>query len=228
MTPIKSLITVMDITTWILVGILIFVVSVLYIGAPVTEKFDGGLPDMSEMTIQALDAPPSTSELKNHYKGLLLFVDDDIRKSGFKGLRILADFRNRVYGRCDFRDDLKTDDVLANWPAWLPPLSNTIKEPVPTEEDAVTAESKMLAYLSRNFPREPTSGSGDETESTVRNLIEDFGYRFVFKKGRETETVAPDFAPKTLLKDWVNPIGKQHNRKGKRLEAEYKDKCIPS
>jgi hypothetical protein len=223
----------MDITTWILVGILIFVVYALYTTAPVTENFDGGLPnmsglpDMSELTTQALDAPPSTSELKNHYKGLLLFVDDDIRKSGFKGLRILADFRNRVYGRCDFRDNLKTEDVLASWPAWLPPLSNTIKEPVPTEEDAVTAESKMLAYLVRNFPREPTS-SPDETESTVRNLIEDFGYRFVFKKGRETETVAPDFAPKTLLKDWVNPIGKQHNRKAQRQQAEYKEKCIPS
>jgi hypothetical protein len=217
----------MDITTWLLVGILIVVVTALFIGTPVTEKFDGGLPDMSEMTTQALDAPPSTSELKNHYKGLLLFVDDDIRKNGNKGLRILADFRNRVYGRCDFRDDLKTDDVLASWPAWLPPLSNTIKEPVPTEEDAVTAESKMLAYLVRNFPREPTS-SPDETESIVRSLIEDFGYRFVFKKGKELESVAPDFAPKKLLKDWMSPVGKQHSRKGERLRAEYQEKCIPS
>jgi hypothetical protein len=62
----------------------------------------------------------------------------------------------------------------------------------------------------------------------VRNLIEDFGYRFVFKKGKELQSVAPDFAPKNILKDWMSPVGKQHNRKGERLEAEYKEKCILS
>jgi hypothetical protein len=182
---------------------------------------------MSELTTQALDAPPSTSELKNHYKTLLIFVDDDIRKNGFKGLRILADFRNRVYGRCDFRDDLKTEDVLANWPSWLPPLDTTIKEPVPPEEDAVTAESKMLAYLARNFPKEPKTAK-DETANTVRSLLDDFGYRFVFKRGKEVENVAPDFAPNLLLKDWINPIGQLNNKRGKRKEAEYKSTCIPS
>lgn len=225
----------MDITTWILVSILIALVLVLFVRPtetetepePETEPFVGGLPDMSELTTQALDAPPSTSELKNHYKTLLIFVDDDIRKNGFSGLRILADFRNRVYGRCDFRDDLKTEDVLANWPSWLPPLDTTIKEPVPPVEDAVTAESKMLAYLARNFPKEPAA-TNDETANTVRSLLEDFGYRFVFKRGKEVENVAPDFAPNQLLKDWINPVGRLNNKRGKRKEEEYKSTCIPS
>jgi hypothetical protein len=223
----------MDITTWILVGILIALVLVLFVRPAETETetkaepFVGGLPNMSELTTQALDAPPSTSELKNHYKTLLIFVDDDIRKNGFSGLRILADFRNRVYGRCDFRDDLKTEDVLAKWPAWMPPLDTTIKEPVPPVEDAVTAESKMLAYLARNFPKEPAAAN-DETANTVRSLLEDFGYRFVFKRGKEVENVAPNFAPNQLLKDWINPVGQLNNTRGRRIEEEYKSTCIPS
>lgn len=211
---------------WVLWGILALLTIVLIAGLqrPTEEGF-GDLPDISEMTTEALDAPPSTSELKNHYKALLLFVDDDIRKNGIKGLRILADFRNRVYGRCDFRDDLKTEDVLANWPSWLPPLDITIKEPAPSVDDAVTAESKMLAFIARNFPQEPST-SKDEPASIVRSLIQDFGYRFVFKKGREKERVAPDFTPRKLLKDWVNPVGKQHNKRAHRIEREYRDKCI--
>lgn len=218
----------MKVMEWILVIILTLLVLV-YMNTNTDSGVEGfeGLPDMSEITTQALDAPPSTSELKNHYKALLIYVNDDIRNNGHKGFRILADFRNRVYGRCDFRDNLKTDDVLASWPAWLPPLDTSITEPVPPVDDAVTAETKMLAYLARNFPKEPTSGS-DENESTVRNLIEDFGYRFVFKKGVETHSLAPDFAPTKLLKDWVNPVAPPNNKSAQRKAAAYRDKCIPS
>ena len=66
----------------------------------------------------------------------------------------------------------------------------------------MTAESKMLAYVARNYPQEPST---DESASIVKSLLTDFGYRFVFKKGVETEHVAPDFAPNKLLKNWVNP-----------------------
>ena len=162
--------------------------------------------DLSSLTTQALDAAPTTSELKNHYKTLLVFANADIQKQGVQGLRILADFRDRVYGKRDFRDNLTVEDFLANWPAWLPPLDTTIKEPVPDSTVAVTAESQMLAYLQKNFPQEDQVD--EQTGSTIRNLIEDFGYRFVFKRGVETVQLGPDFLKKPLLKGWTNPAAR--------------------
>jgi hypothetical protein len=159
--------------------------------------------NLAQLSTQALDSAPTTSEVKIHYKNLLVFANDDIRKQGVKGLRILADFRDRVYGKRNFRDDLKVEDFLANWPAWLPPLDPTITEPVPDSSAAVMAESSMLAYLQKNFPQE--SMVDEQTGSTIRNLVEDFGYRFVFKKGYETVELAPDFLRQPLLKDWKNP-----------------------
>ena len=162
--------------------------------------------DLSSLTTQALDAAPTTSEIKNHYKTLLVFANADIQKQGVQGLRILADFRDRVYGKRDFRDNLTVEDFLANWPAWLPPLDTTIKEPVPDSTVAVTAESQMLAYLQKNFPQEDQVD--EQTGSTIRNLIEDFGYRFVFKRGVETVQLGPDFLKKPLLKGWTNPAAR--------------------
>jgi hypothetical protein len=159
--------------------------------------------NLAQLSTQALDSAPTTSEVKNHYKNLLVFANDDIQKQGVKGLRILADFRDRVYGKRNFRDDLKVEDFMANWPAWLPPLDPTIKEPVPDSSAAVMAESSMLAYLQKNFPQE--NMVDEQTGSTIRNLVEDFGYRFVFKKGYETVELAPDFLRQPLLKDWKNP-----------------------
>jgi len=161
---------------------------------------------LSNLTTQALDAAPTTSEAKQHYKNLLLFADDDIRKQGTQGLRILADFRDRVYGKRDFRDNLVVEDFLANWPAWMPPLDTTIKEPVPDSSVAVTAESQLLAYLQKNFPQE--NMVDEQTGSTIRNLVEDFGYRFVFKQGLETVALAPDFLAQPLLKGWTNPASR--------------------
>jgi len=158
--------------------------------------------NLAQLSTQALDSAPTTSEVKNHYKNLLVFANDDIQKQGVKGLRILADFRDRVYGKRNFRDDLKVEDFMANWPAWLPPLDQTIKEPVPDSSAAVMAESSMLAYLQKNFPQE--SMVDEQTGSTIRNLVEDFGRRFVFKK-TETVELAPDFLRQPLLKDWKNP-----------------------
>jgi hypothetical protein len=157
---------------------------------------------MADLTTRALDAAPSTSEVKQHYKTLLVFADSDIRQQGTKGLRILADFRDRVYGPRDFRAELKVEDFLANWPSWLPPLDTTIQEPAPAAEDAVTAESRMLAYLQRYFPQEDTVDQ--QTGSTIRNMIEDFGRRFVFEDG-ETVQLRPDFLAQPLLQNWRNP-----------------------
>ena len=162
--------------------------------------------NMAALTTQALDSAPSTSEAKNHYKNLLLFADDDIRKQGVQGLRILADFRDRVYGKRDFRENLTVDDFLANWPTWMPPLDTTMKEPIPDVATAVTAESQLLAYLQKNFPQENTVD--EQTGSTIRNLVEDFGYRFVFIKGQETVQLGPDFLKTPLLKGWTNPAAR--------------------
>lgn len=157
--------------------------------------------DMTSMTNQALDSAPTTSEVKQHYRNLLLFADADIRQSGTKALRILADFRDRVYARNNFRDDLTVDDVLANWPSWLPPLDPTMKDPTPSVEDAVTAEVKMLAYLQKNFPQEDLVD--EQTGSTIRNLIEDFGLRFVYDQ--PPATLRSDFLAQPLLSNWRNP-----------------------
>jgi hypothetical protein len=157
---------------------------------------------IADLSTRALDASPTTSEVKGHYKNLLVFADADIRKQGTKGLRILADFRDRVYGDRDFRADLTVDDFLANWPAWLPPLDPTMQEPVPTAETAVTSEARILAYLQKNFPQE--DNVDQDTGSTIRNIIEDFGQRFVFESD-ETVALRPDFLAQPLLQNWRNP-----------------------
>lgn len=161
---------------------------------------------LMDMTTQALDSAPTTSEVKDHYKKLLIFADADIRKQGVKGLRILADFRDRLYGPRNFRDDLTVDDFLGNWPSWLAPLDPTIKEPIPETAEAVTAEARMLAYLQKNYPQEDQVD--EQTGSTIRNMIEDFGYRFVFKQGEETVQLRPDFLVQPLLKNWTNPAAR--------------------
>lgn len=156
---------------------------------------------LMDMSTQALDSAPTTSEVKGHYKTLLVFADADIRKQGQLGLRILADFRDRLFNR-DFRPDLTVGDFLGNWPAWMPPLDTTIKEPVPAVEDAVTAEARMLAYLQKNYPQEDSVD--EQTGSTVRNLIQDFGQRFVFGPDEPVQ-LRPDFMDKPLLTNWKNP-----------------------
>jgi hypothetical protein len=165
------------------------------------ESFVDMTDILQSVSNQAVDAAPSTTELKMHYRALLLFADADIRAQGTKALRILANFRDRVYGPRDFRPDLKVEDILANWPTWMTPLDSTVKETPPAAMDAVTAERRMLAYLQKNFPEEPNLQSAP---SIVRSLIEDFGRRFVFVSG--PVTLRTDFAPQRLLKDWVNPI----------------------
>lgn len=204
----------------VLWGFLVVGIIVAYaawrLDRPYAETFldlGGGLGGVSltSLSTQALDSAPSTSEVKQHYKTLLLFADADIRKQGTQGLRILADFRDRLFGTRNFRDNLTVDDFLADWPTWIPPLDPTIKEPIPDSAAAVTAESQLLAYLQKNYPQE---GQVDEqTGSTIRNLIEDFGYRFVFKKGVETTQLKDDFLRVPLLKNWSNPAARPHHKK---------------
>lgn len=204
----------MDTTTTTLTALFVLCAVVLmvtwyrYYGRLVaTEGFQssnglGGM-SMADLSTQALDAPPTTSELKDYYQSLLVFADADIRQQGTAGLRILADFRDRVFGKRNFRSGLTVDDFLGNYPSWLPPLDTTIKEPVPAVADAVMAEARMLAYLQTNYPQEATVD--EQTGSTVRNLIQDFGTRFVFEPG-ETVQLPPDFLTVPLLQNWRNPV----------------------
>jgi hypothetical protein len=93
--------------------------------------------------------------------------------------------------------------VLTNWPTWIPPLDTTTKETVPSTDEAVNAEIRVLSYLQKNFPQEPeeTSAQG----SIVTRILNDFGYRFVFEKGREQMELKPDFLRIPLTRNWVNP-----------------------
>lgn len=163
-------------------------------------------PSLMDMSTKALDSAPTTSEAKGFYKQLLIFADADIRKQGTQGLRLLADMRDRLYGPRDFKDTLTVDDFLGGWPDWLPPLDTTIQEPVPSVDEAVTAEVRVLAYLQKNFPQEDLVD--EQTGSTIRNIVEDFGYRFVFIKGQETVALRPDFLRQPLLQNWVNPTAR--------------------
>ena len=197
---------------WILWGV--FALSVIVTVAALTssrrvtgiEGFDSiaGI-SLQEMSTQALDAAPSTSEVKQFYKTLLVFANADIRAQGPDAFRILADFRDRVYGPRNFRDDLTYDEILNDLPDWMPPLDTTIREPVPAVTEAVHAEAKMLSYLQKYFPREPEQ-MDTQTASVVRGLMEDFGYRFVFKRGIEVAQPRADFMTQSLLKDWRNPV----------------------
>ena len=184
------------------VALVITASIVYYSWSPGQVETFGSPLNIMDMTMQALDSAPSTSEVKTHYKNLLVYADADIRATGTKALRLLADFRDRVYIPHDFRADLTVDDILGNWPSWLPPLDTTMKEPVPSTNDAVTAELRMLAYLQKNFPQE--SNMDEATGSIVKLLIEDFGRRFVFNEG-EAVTLKDDFLRVSITKDWVNP-----------------------
>jgi hypothetical protein len=196
----------------ILIGILVVALAAVAIHIAITPKSPTSEPFQDlpalglsavELSTVALDNVPTTSEVKQHYKNVLLFADSDIRSQGIKGLRILADFRDRVYGPRNFRSDLTEDDFLANWPDWIPPLDPTIQEPPPDAVTAASSEAKLLAYLQKNWPVEPNADA--QTGSVVRGIIEDFGYRFVFHRGKEVAAVRPDFLRQSPLKNWTNP-----------------------
>jgi hypothetical protein len=202
-------------TTLILWGLFLIAIGVLVIHIGIQRSAVEGFVtqggsvagiSLTDLSTQALDAAPTTSEVKEYYKSLLIFCDADIRQQGTKGLRILADFRDRVYGPRDFRANLTIDDFLGDYPSWLPPISTEIKEPIPSTEEAVNAELRMLAYLQKNYPQE--SLVDEQTGSTLRNLIEDFGYRFVFIKGQETVQLPPDFLTVPLVRNWSNPAAR--------------------
>lgn len=184
----------------------ILVLSILsyidYRRVRLTERFAN--PSLSAISNAALDAAPSTFEVKRQYRTLLLFADRDIRATGNKAFLILADMRNRIYERSTFRANLKVEDITADWPSWIEPIDPTIHEAIPPVADVVSAETRILAYIQKNFPQE--SQVDPAIGSIVTNLIQDFGYRFVFDKNSEKVVVGPNFLSKPLLDGWVHPI----------------------
>jgi hypothetical protein len=204
----------MDTPTKVLWGVLMTAVLLLIVTMawqPRREPFItrvGSLAstDIMSMSNQALDSAPTTSEAKNYYKTLLVYADADIRNQGTKALRILADFRDRLFDKPNFRDTLTVDDFLANYPDWLPQLDTTIQEPAPKDEEAIMAEVRLLAYLQKYYPQEEYLD--EQTGSLIRNLVEDFGYRFVFKRGEETVELKRDFLKVPLTRGWTNPIAR--------------------
>jgi len=155
--------------------------------------------DFTKFSTQARDAAPTTSEVKNHYKALLLYSHDKLQNNdgneASKALCILGSIRDALYDHPNFRSNLVPDDVMANWPTWLTPLDPTIKEPVPAIDAAKTARMKILAYIQKNFPQADTVD--EDTGSTLRNLYTDFGKRFVFDDG-ETVSLRNDLLIKPL------------------------------
>jgi hypothetical protein len=210
---------------WVLFGLSL--VLTLRAAATYREGFDssGRVAGVSltEMSTQALDAAPTASEAKIHYKTLLVYAAADIKNKGTNGLRLLADFRDRVftqpgvtydmrlpdgtYPKMNFRKTLTVNDFLDNWPTWMPALDPTIREPVPTVTDAVHAESKLLAFLQRYYP----SGGDVQTQQVVRGLIEDFAYRFVYDRDTQQYQLVPDITSRSLLENWVNPVMKKYS-----------------
>ena len=191
----------------ICVGILILCILsyIDYRRVRLTDTFETfANPSLAAMSNAALDAAPSTFEVKRQYRTLLLFSDRDIRATGNKAFLILADMRNRIFERSTFRANLKVEDITADWPSWIEPIDPTIHEATPPVAEVVSAESRILAYIQKNFPQE--SQVDPAVGSIVTNLIQDFGYRFVFDRASEKVVVGPNFLSKPLLDGWVNPI----------------------
>jgi hypothetical protein len=161
--------------------------------------------ELDKISTRALDAAPNTVQAKMHYRNLLIYIDDNLRKQGVSGISIISDFGKRVYGREMVREDIDTDTPLKNWPKWLAPLSTTDKDPVLNDSDAASAEQQLLAYLNLNFPN--GSKVDVETGEFVRHLTQDVGERFFFKKG-ETVKVRDDLLTTSLVKGWSDPSKK--------------------
>jgi hypothetical protein len=208
--------------TVILIGILAAAALLLFLNWPKIESFinmngklDSGV--LAAATTQAVDAAPSASEVKLHYKNMLIYADADIKQQGVRGLRLLADMRDRLFSEDlqladgtypdrNFRDDLTVTDYLGNWPTWLPPMDPTMKEPIPSSSDAVLAEQRILAFIQRFYSTAPSSPT-DSNYILAQQIWQDFGRRFIFKS-TETAKLRPDFMQKPLLRGWTNPIAK--------------------
>ena len=190
----------------LIVGCLILYVSWRFDRPTVKESFlnQSGQADTAAVSTVALDAAPTTSEVKGHYKNVLLWTEDALKKGNGKALKLISDFSDRHFKKRDLREKLKTSEVLEPWPKFLPPLDTSIDQDPPSVDVAANSERAILAYLQKNYPQE--KDVDEETRSMVRNLIEDIAYRFVYKKGEETMQLKDDYMKEELVKGWQSPI----------------------
>ena len=172
------------------------------------ERFinQSGKVDGSAYSTVAIDAAPTASEVKTHYKNLLIYIDADLKKDGGgnKGMRLVSDFRDRHFKKTKHRHNFKTSDVLDPWPTFLVPLDTSIKQDPPTDDIAADSERAILAFIQKNYPQEDEVDEG--TRSMVRNLIEDIAYRFVYDKDTEKMQLRSDYMKEPLLTGWKSPI----------------------
>jgi len=162
--------------------------------------------DLLKYSTAAINSAPTSSEVKTHYRNVLLYAADDIKSTSTTGcgMRILEDFRNRVYGKVPFKN-LVISDFTDNWPSWMAPLSTTITEPIPDPATAAASEAKLLAFVETNYPMEPTAES--VATSLVTLLLRDFGDRFLFVRSKQSKGLGlrPDFLREPLTNQWANP-----------------------
>jgi len=186
---------------WTILIACIVITWLVWRSAKAVERFIDNDAVLTSVSTAALDAAPTPTEAGMHYKKLLLFIDDDNKKSGSCGLALIADFGRRLYNREIAIANFTDATALANWPPWLDALSTTVKEPVPDADTAADAERSLLAYIAKYFPEEPTN---EEKKFTAEKLIADFGRRFIFNAGEKVE-LRPDLVTITLVNNWANP-----------------------
>ena len=102
-----------------------------------SDSSDSGI-DFAKMSMQAMDSAPTTSELKNHYKSLLIYVDDKFKngssnvdndkdQGGRRAMCLISSLGQVLYNRPGLREDFVVEDVMRDWPKWISPLDPTIK-----------------------------------------------------------------------------------------------------
>jgi hypothetical protein len=170
-----------DIVLW---SVLIIGLVVIYIGWRFDVKKKEGFADImsaatfANVSTSATNSVPTTTEVQNYYKNLLLYVDDQIRNhSGSKadlGSKRLHTLIDKLYAKKTFKK-FTIDDILEPWPKCLPQRDPGLPAPIPSDGDALVATTKILAYLQSNWPK-----NSSPNEDTVGCLVEDIGYRFVY------------------------------------------------
>ena len=181
-----------EIIVWLSI-VVVCLTGYIYVTESVKEPFSS--------TINAIDAPPTSTEVKKYYKDLLIYVDSSIKSQTNHATILLTLIRSKIYKKGDLRRSLI--NILDKYPKWIPEYITAVPEIVPQNSDVVAAVLGILAYIQRYYPNEPDFLTG--TTSTVQNIINDFATRFVYEPNQKME-YKPDFNPHTLTQKWSNPL----------------------
>jgi hypothetical protein len=176
-------------TEIVLWSVLIIGLVVIYIGWRFDVKKKERFVDImsadafAKFSSAANNSAPTTTEVQNYYKTLLIYVDDQIRnKSGSnaeQGSKRLHTLIDKLYAKKTFKK-FTIDDILEPWPKCLPPRDPGMPAPIPSDGDGLVATTKILAYLQANWPK-----NDSPNEDTVGCLVEDIGRRFVYEQNEK-------------------------------------------